>query len=84
MLLARSCGVDLEDHQIALRTLWRMHRSWSLAIPAEFRTPVSHEILLSVAVSAKLQNVPELSLLTLLSFHCLLRPPEAGNFDGAT
>ena len=40
-----------------------------------FRVP--HEIVLSAAVSAWLQNVPELSLLTLVSFHCLLRPAEA-------
>ena len=75
-LLARSCGAALEDQQSAFRS-WRVHRSWSLAIPAEFRTPVSHEIVFSVAVSAWFQNVPELSLLTLLSFHCLLRPAEA-------
>ena len=50
---------------------------WSLAIPAEFRTPVSHEIVLSAAMFAWLHNVPELSLLTLLSFHCLFRPAEA-------
>ena len=76
VLLARSCGADLEDHQIVFRTLWRVYRSWSLAIPAEFRTPVSHEIVLSVATFAWLHCVPELSLLTLLSFHCLLRPAE--------
>ena len=26
MLLARSCGADLEDHQSVFRTLWRVHR----------------------------------------------------------
>ena len=51
-LLAKSCGADLEHHQSVFRTLWRVHRSWSLAIQAEFRTPASHEIVLSVAVSA--------------------------------
>ena len=76
-LLARSCGADLGHHQPVFRTLWRAHRSWSLAIPTEFRAAVSHEIVLSVAVSACLQNVQELSLLALLSFHCLLRPAEA-------
>ena len=54
-----------------------MHRSWSLAIPAEFTKPVSHDIKLSVEVSAWLQNFPELLLLTHLSFQCLLRPAEA-------
>ena len=77
VLLARSCGADLEDHQSVFRSLWRVHRSRSLPIPAEFRTPVSHEIVLSVTTSAWLHNVPELSLFTLLSFHCLLRPADA-------
>ena len=67
VLMAKSCGADLEDHQSVFRTLWRVQRSRSLAIPAE--------IVLSVA--AWLQNVPELPLLTLLSFHCLFRPTEA-------
>ena len=75
-LLARSCGADLEDHQSVFRTWWRMPRCWSPAIPAEFRT-VSHEILLSVAMFAWLHSVPEVSLLTLLSFYCFLRPAEA-------
>ena len=56
VLLAKTCGADLKDHQSVFRTLWRVHRSWSLAIAAEFRTPVSHEIVLSVAVSASSQN----------------------------
>ena len=38
---------------------------------------MSHEIVLSVALSSRLHNVPELSLLTHFSFHCLLRPAEA-------
>ena len=76
VLLARSCDADLEDHQIVLSTLWRAHRSWSLAIPAKFRPPVSHDIVLAVATSAWLHNVPELSILTLISFHCLLRRHE--------
>ena len=77
MLSVRSCGADLEDHQSVFRTLWRVHRSWSFAIPAEFRTPVCHEIVSSVATSAWLHDVPILSYLTLLSFRCLLRPAEA-------
>ena len=36
VLLSRSCGADQEDCQSVFRTLWRVHRSWSLAIPAEF------------------------------------------------
>ena len=65
---------SLEDHQSVFRTLWRVHRRWSLAIPDEFRTPVSHEIVSSVATSAWVHHVPRTFL---LSFHCLLRPAEA-------
>ena len=52
VLLARPCGADMEDHQSVFRTVWRVHRSCFLAIPPEFRTPVSHDIVLSVATSA--------------------------------
>ena len=72
VLLARSGGSDLEDHQSFFRTLWRVHGSWSLAIPAEFSARVCHE-----NVSDWLHDVPELSLLTLLSFHCSLLQAEA-------
>ena len=48
----------------------------SLALPSS----VSHEIVLSAATYARLSNVPELSLVTLLSFHCL----KPGTFEGAT
>ena len=73
-------GACLEVHQSGFRTLWRVHRSWSLAIPAAFRTPVSHEIVSSVAIfslASWLRDVPSLSLLTPFSFHCLLHPAEA-------
>ena len=62
VLSARPCGADLEDHQSVFRTSWRVHGSWSLAIPAEFRTSVSHGIVLSVATSAWHHDVPEPSL----------------------
>ena len=64
VLLPRSCGADLEDYQSVFRTLWRVHRSWSLAVPAEFGTRVSHEIVLIVATSAWLHSVPALSFST--------------------
>ena len=57
-----------------------VHQSWSLAIPAVFSTPMSHEIVMSLATSAWLHNFPALSLLTLLSFHCLLRLAETRHF----
>ena len=63
VLRARSCRADVKDHQSVFHTLWRVYRTWSLAIPAQFGTPVSHEIASSAA--------------TLFSFRCWLRPAEA-------
>ena len=37
MLLAKSCGADLEDHKSVFRTFSRVHRSWSFAITAELQ-----------------------------------------------
>ena len=67
-----SCGADLEDHQRRWPTLWR-------ASKLVLRHPclIQYEVVLSVVVSAWLQNAPELSILTLLSFHCLLHPAKA-------
>ena len=76
LISARSSGADPEDRHSVFRTLWRVHRSWFFTIWAELRLPVSQEIVLSVATPTWLRNVPELSLLTLLSFHCLLCPAE--------
>ena len=54
--------LDLEDHQTVFRTLWRVHRSWSFAIPTEFRTPViSRDRIECWQCPAWLQSVPELS-----------------------
>ena len=47
---------------IGSKKLSRDHRSWSFANRADFRTPVSHKIAPSVAVSAWPHNVPQLSL----------------------
>ena len=70
---ARSCRADLKNRQSVLRTLWRVHRYRVLGRPAEFRTPMSHEIVLSMATSAWLQCPRTF----LLSFHCSLLPAEA-------
>ena len=75
--LVRTLGGDLLDPTSHFSVLWRLHRSWSLAIPCEFRTPVPHSVALAVAVTSWLLGWPVLSFLTLLSFHCLLRPAEA-------
>ena len=76
VLPARSCGADLEDSQNVFRTLCR---SWTLAIPAEIRTPVSCEILLNVAMSGLLYSVPK-----LFSFRLIVRcfQPKPGGFHG--
>ena len=75
--LVRALGGDLPDPTSHFSVLWRLHRSWSLAIPCEFRTPVPHSVALAVAVTSWLLGWPVLSFLTLLSFHCLLRPADA-------
>ena len=75
--LVRTLGGDLPDPTSHFSVLWRLHRSWALAIPCDFRTPVPHSVALAVAVTSWLLGWPVPSLLTLLSFHCLLRPAEA-------
>ena len=75
--LVRTLGGDLPDPTSHFSVLWFLHRSWALAIPCEFRTPVPHSVALAVAVTSWLLAWPVLSFLTLLSFHCLLRPAEA-------
>ena len=54
--------------------LWRLHRSWALAIPSDFQTPLPHDIVLGVAVTSLLLGWLLLSILTLFSVHCLFRP----------
>ena len=59
VLRARSCGADLEDHQTVFPTLCALNL---LSQPNS-----EHQYLMSVAVSAWLQNVPELSLFPFVS-----------------
>ena len=75
--LVKSLGGGLPDSSPHFGVLWRLHWSWSLAIPHHFRTPVPHDVVLAVAVASWLAGWRGLALLTLLSFHCLLRPAEA-------
>ena len=77
--LVRSLGGALPDSSSHFSVLWRLHRSWSLAIPRGFRTPVPHDVALAVTVTSWLAGWRELALLTLLKFHCLLRSAEARN-----
>ena len=50
-------------------------------ILAEFRTPMSHKIVLSIATSSWLHNVPELSPFCFIV--CYIQP-KPGSFHGAT
>ena len=45
VLLARSCDADLEDHQSVFRTLWPVHRSWSLALPSSERRCLMNRVV---------------------------------------
>ena len=60
------------------KTRRSFHQQNTPKTPIETRkgTPASHEIVLSVAISAS-QCPRKFSLVTLISFHCLLRPAEA-------
>ena len=71
--LVRSLGGALPDSSSHFGVLWRPHRSCSLAIPHDFRTPCP----------SWLARWHELALLTLVSFHCHLRLAEARNLRWA-
>jgi len=77
VLVAEALGAVIPDHPVHLRTLWRIHRAWQLAVPSEFRTPVSYKSCLAIAITLWLQGRWGVALLTLLGWHCLLRPSEA-------
>ena len=65
------------DVTVILKPLWKLRRSWFNEIPCEFRCPVNLEIALSLCVFFLLSGQRRMCLLTLLGFHCLLRPGEA-------
>ena len=77
--LVKSLGGDLPDTKSHFGILWKLHRSWLMAIPQDFRAPVPLNVALAIAVASWLAGWHELALLTLVSFHCLLRPAEARN-----
>ena len=77
---ARAFGAEFGDHVPHLCALRRVHKSWVLTVPGEFRrlrTPV----LLSPPLSLRSLQVTSRSRFCLLQFHCLLRPEHSG---GAT
>jgi len=76
ILLAQSLGADIPDPAAALRPLWRLHRSWVLSVPSEFRLPIDFRLTLALALQAWTSGSWPGAVLILLGFHCLLRPGE--------
>lgn len=75
-LLATSLGGAVPDVRNLMRPLWRAVRSYHLAVPPEFRTPVPIQVALALAVWAWLAGHRRFALCVLLGFHCFLRPDE--------
>ena len=73
---AVSLGASVADSTLHFRALWRLHKSWLLAVPTEFRTPVDFELALASAVLATVSGEIELGLSFVGMFHFLLRPGE--------
>lgn len=67
--------VGAEDS--SLTPLWRILRSWRLALPADFPSPVPQELCLAMGVRFLVRGPARLALAMLLGFRCPLRPGEA-------
>ena len=76
VMLAVALGAPVGDDPVHFRTLWKVHRAWQLAIPPEFRAPVSFRTVLAMAITLWLHHSPDLALIVLIGWHCLLRPSE--------
>ena len=70
-------GTEFVEHVPHLRALWRIHKSWMLTVPGEFRSLVNFRVALACAVASLLAVHVPLALLGLLQFHCFLRPAKA-------
>ena len=77
LLLAAALGAHLGDIRSAMAPVWRVVRSWHLALPPEFRMPVPSHIAVALATWAAACDQWPLALITLLGHHALLRPEEA-------
>ena len=64
------------DSTLHFRALWRLYKSWLLAVPPEFRTPVNFKIALAAAVLATVSGAIELGPSFVGMFHFLLRRGE--------
>jgi len=74
--IARALGAPVADPGLAMQPLWRIHRSWLLSIPAEFRAAIDFRFTLAIGLRAWKLGQRSLCLLFLIAFHCLLRPGE--------
>lgn len=79
--LTRALGGTVADHDEHFKPLWRLLRSWRLAVPAEFRRPVEVRLALALASYFWVCGPARLCWLVLLGFHCLLRPGEASGLS---
>ena len=57
VLLAVSLGASVPDSTLHFRALWRLHKSWLLAVPPEFTTPVDFKLALASPSQVKLNSV---------------------------
>jgi len=74
--LSKALGVAMPDLGEAFRPLWRIHRSWVLSVPSEFRVAIDFRFTLAISLRAWRLGHQRLCLLFLVAFHCLLRPGE--------
>lgn len=73
---ARALGGQVAEQDAQFKPLWKLLRSWRLAVPAEFRQPVEHRVALAPASYLRVCGPSRLCCLVLLGLHCLLRPGE--------
>jgi len=76
VIIAQSLGAPLPDPSLHFRALWRIHRSWALTVPSEFRQPVDFKLTILIAFWLWTHGHWRAALLVLIGFHGLLRPGE--------
>jgi len=77
LIIACSLGFFVPDVRGAMQPVWRIIRSWNLALPPEFRNPVPAQVALALATWAWATGKLRFGIMTLLAHHCLLRPEES-------
>lgn len=77
LLLAGGLGASVGDVRAALAPIWRVVRSWHIALPPEFRAPVPAALAVAIATWGCTVGHWGFAAITLLGHHALLRPDEA-------